>query len=142
MSFSVVFLDENLKIIDKYLETEKSIKEINKELEAKTNISQFFKSKNDVLDFRNYISSLLNNKKIKSNSRQDLGDFQTPPEFTDEICKYLFNQQYNPEILFEPTCGEGNFIISALKIFSNLKKIFCADLQPEYEWLFKLKILK
>ncbi|MHA1719694.1 MAG: hypothetical protein ACTSWX_08200 [Promethearchaeota archaeon] len=142
MSFSVVFLDENLKIIEKYLETEKSIKEINKELEAKTNITQFFRSKADILDFRNYISSLLNNKKIESNSRQDLGDFQTPPEFTDDICKCLFNQEYNPEILFEPTCGEGNFIISALKIFSNLKKIFCTDLQPDYEWLFKLKILK
>ncbi len=142
MPFSVFFLNENLNMVNKFLNLKKTIEEINIILKKKTNINQFFRSKADLNEFRHYLLGLLNKKKKERTSNQDLGDFQTPLDFTDKICQHLQNQNCNPEILLEPTCGKGNFVISALKIFPDLKKIFCVDLQPNYEWYFKLNIIK
>jgi len=75
-----------------------------------------------------------------SRNEYDLGDFQTPIEFSDKICKYLSYSKISPEILLEPTCGKGNFVISALKYFPSLKYIYCVDIQPKYEKLFKLNL--
>ena len=141
MSFSIYFLHENLNMVKDFLRLKIPIEKINDELEEKTNINHFFRSEAELHEFRDYLLGLLNKKKKEKKSKQDLGDFQTPIDFTNKICQYLQNQNCNPEILLEPTCGEGNFIISALKIFSNLKKIYCVDLQPKYEWNFKLNII-
>ncbi len=142
MSFSVDFLNENLNMVNKFLKMNKPIEEINEDLKKETNINHFFRSKVELYEFRDYLLGLTNKKKKEITLNQDLGDFQTPLDFTYKICQYLQNQNLNPEFLLEPTCGEGNFVISALKIFPDLKKVFCIDLQPKYEWEFKLNIIK
>lgn len=51
-------------------------------------------------------------------SDKELGNYQTPLFFTDQICEYLKNTlKINPDIIIEPTCGIGNFLKSASKIF-------------------------
>ena len=69
---------------------------------------------------------MLDNKKI------ELGDFQTNINFCDLICKYLKNKGINPEILIEPTCGKGNFILSAIKYFPNIKEIYAIEINENY----------
>jgi len=142
MPFSVYFLNENLNMVNNFLKLKKPIEEINDNLKEKTNIMHFFRSEAEIHEFRDYLLRFLNKKKKVIPPNQDLGDFQTPLDFTDKICQLLQNQNCDPEILLEPTCGKGNFVISALKIFPDLKKIFCVDLQPNYEWYFKLSIIK
>jgi hypothetical protein len=142
MPFSVYFLNENLNMVNNFIKFKNSIEEINDNLKKNTNIIQFFRSEAELYEFRDYLLKLLNKKKKDIKPNQDLGDFQTPLDFTYKICQYLQNQNCNPEILLEPTCGEGNFVISALRIFPSLKKIFCVDLQTKYEWNFKLNIIK
>jgi len=141
MPFSVYFLNENLNMVNNFLNLKKPIEEINIILKKKTNINQFFRSEADLNKFRHYLLGLLENKKEGKTPNQDLGDFQTPLDFTYKVCSYLQNRNCNPSILLEPTCGKGNFVISALKIFPDLKNIYCVDLQPKYEWEFKLNIL-
>ncbi len=58
-----------------------------------------------------------------------MGDFQTPPAFTDRICQFLAKRGYNPSVLLEPTVGVGNFIFSALKAFPKIRLIYAVDLQ-------------
>lgn len=49
---------------------------------------------------------------------KELGDYQTPIYFTDIICEYLRNDlNISPEIIFEPTCGIGNFLKSTSEFF-------------------------
>ncbi|QEE15512.2 hypothetical protein DSAG12_01338 [Promethearchaeum syntrophicum] len=129
-------------MVDNFLKYKKTLEDINKELKKKTNINNFFRSEKDLNEFRVFLLDLLNNKKKEICSNQDLGDFQTPLDFSLKICLYLQKKDCNPEILMEPTCGEGNFIISALRTFSKLKIIYCVDIQPKYEWIFKLNIIK
>jgi len=141
MPFSVYFLNENLNMVDEFLKLKKPIEKINDILKKRTNINLFFRSEADLYEFRDYLLGLLQNNKEGKTPNQDLGDFQTPLDFTDKICSCLQNRNCNPSFLLEPTCGKGNFVISALKIFPDLKKIYCVDLQPKYEWEFKLNIL-
>jgi len=68
--------------------------------------------------------------------RKDLGDFQTPRHLTDAICKKLSIEGLKPDVLIEPTCGIGNFIVSALKYFPSLKYIYCVEIQPKYKERF------
>lgn len=60
-----------------------------------------------------------------------IDDYQTPLFFTDKICGYLKNElELNPDIIIEPTCGIGNFIKSASKIFPKTQ-IYGIDIDKE-----------
>ncbi|NHI94144.1 MAG: hypothetical protein EAX96_16760 [Candidatus Lokiarchaeota archaeon] len=112
--------------------------ELNSYITNQTGLKNFIRSNEDLKEFQFFIKNFLkNNKKIK-----DYGEFQTPIHLTNEICCYFKNKNYNPQIIFEPTCGEGNFIISAIEYFPSLNYVYCVDLQGKNEWIFKLKLIK
>lgn len=49
--------------------------------------------------------------------KKEFGDYQTPKEFSDRVCTFLFDKlKIKPKVILEPTCGVGNFLESA-KIF-------------------------
>ena len=54
-----------------------------------------------------------------SGNKKEFGDYQTPIEFCDRVCAYLDEQglSRNIEAIIEPTCGLGNFIVSAFENF-------------------------
>ena len=62
----------------------------------------------------------------------EFGDFQTPPELTDEICHFLFSTGVRPESVIEPTCGTGGFIVSAMDTFEQTRKFFGNEINREY----------
>ena len=130
--------DELLNEINVFLNEVKSIEEINEMLKEKTGIFNFFNSHDELSKFKKFLNSNQNSREKK----RDMGDFQTPRTLTDKICQYLFNIGFNPSSLIEPTCGNGNFIISALNYLPSLKYIYCIELQERHEWLFKLNLLK
>lgn len=52
----------------------------------------------------------------------ELEDFQTPLFLTEQICEYLKNDlKISPNIIIEPSCGIGNFLKTASKIFPHTK---------------------
>lgn len=54
-----------------------------------------------------------------SGNKKEFGDYQTPIYFCDEVCSYLKKQGIDNiiEAIIEPTCGLGNFILSAVNTF-------------------------
>ena len=127
-------LTEIRELINNY----KDIARLNNDLEDKTGLINFFKSEYELKNFKGFLDyydeyNLMND---------DLGDFQTPPHLTDKICMYFKNNGFIPDTIIEPTCGMGNFVISAIKIFPNLKYIYCVEIQERYEYFFKYNLLK
>lgn len=47
--------------------------------------------------------------------KREFGDYQTPLDFASFICRFLKTKKgLKPSIVFEPTCGVGNFLKSSL----------------------------
>jgi predicted RNA methylase len=130
-----IFDNEFTEKVKELIGKPKILENLNQLFELQTGIEKFFHNYNDFTEFLNFHIS------GHKNIREDLGDFQTPLHLTDKICEYFLNVGVFPEVILEPTCGAGNFILSAIKIFPSLRHIYCVEIQPEYEWLFKLNIL-
>ncbi|MBM3841497.1 MAG: SAM-dependent methyltransferase [Verrucomicrobia bacterium] len=64
------------------------------------------------------MNQLLDKARAGSNvSRQEFGDFQTPPGLAREICALLRREGIDPHIVIEPTCGLGAFLVAAAEAF-------------------------
>ncbi len=105
---------------------------INQILEEKSGIVNFFENKVELKVFE---------KPNNSSDRTEYGDFQTPKRLCNLTCKLLQDKQIQPQIIIEPTCGQGTFIISALEHFENIEKIIGIEIYPKYVWETKLAIL-
>ncbi|MEH2165731.1 MAG: SAM-dependent methyltransferase [Nostoc sp.] len=62
----------------------------------------------------------------------EYGDFQTPIELADQVCKKLVELGVKPHIIIEPTCGIGNFVEAASSCFDSAKKILGIELNLDY----------
>ncbi|MGB7343085.1 MAG: hypothetical protein WBD20_02635 [Pirellulaceae bacterium] len=45
------------------------------------------------------------------------GDFQTPPNLALRCCELVAQQFGNPDVVIEPTCGQGAFVVAAARTF-------------------------
>jgi N-6 DNA Methylase len=68
---------------------------------------------------------------MNSNAKIEFGDFQTPQILADEICALLQKRQIHSEIVLEPTCGVGSFLVAAAKAFPHAK-LFGWDINSQY----------
>lgn len=68
----------------------------------------------------------------KSKRRIEFGDFQTPIDLSNWICDFLVEQGLRPSSILEPTCGEGNLLLSALDRFVSVTNAIGTDINPEY----------
>lgn len=73
--------------------------------------------------------------------RAEDGDFQTNSGLADKVVKQLVSNNISPEIVIEPTCGKGNFIIVSLSNFLSIKKVFGIEIYKPYVWETKLNML-
>lgn len=73
--------------------------------------------------------------------RGEYGDFQTNMSLTTAVTKILLKKNINPEIVIEPTCGKGNFILAALQSFPSIKQIIGIEIYEPYIWQCKFNIL-
>lgn len=63
--------------------------------------------------------------------KREYGDYQTPIEFADKVCKYLSDFYHvKPSIVIEPTCGMGNFLKSSLMF--NANQYYGIEINSEY----------
>ena len=54
---------------------------------------------------------------MKANAKVEFGDFQTPLELAREVCALLVRQEIKADLVIEPTCGVGEFLITAAETF-------------------------
>src|SRR5690606_7779200 len=60
----------------------------------------------------------------------------------NNISKFLAGSAINPEIIIEPTCGKGNFIVSTLRYFTGIKEIIGIEIYKPYVWECKFNIIE
>lgn len=73
--------------------------------------------------------------------RISYGDWQTPMPLAEKVCEIHISKCGSPDIVIEPTCGLGAFVISALKKFPNLSEIHAVEINPQYVSELKINIL-
>ena len=75
-------------------------------------------------------------------SPAEYGDYQTNPTLALQITQRLKANGSSPQIIIEPTCGKGNFIIAALNTFDTIEKIYGIEIQEKHIWQAKFNILE
>ncbi len=131
ISYSVIDFFEKSKRL--------SLEDINKKVKSISGINAFFKKQ---YEFDELVNTIFDEKNIlKEPDRTEYGDFQTNKNLSYKICGLLKKSNINPEIVIEPTCGKGNFIISSLQTFSNIKYIYGIEIYKPYVWETKFQIL-
>ncbi len=118
---------------------ELAIEHLNSKIKAISGINAFFEIQSELDELNNTIST--NKNIISEPDRTEYGDYQTNRNLSDKVCNLLKNQNTTPEIIIEPTCGKGNFIISSLKTFNNIKNIYGVEIYKPYVWETKFGIL-
>ncbi len=68
----------------------------------------------------------------KTAQRIEFGDFQTPDNLAMALCKRLSNMDIQPDVVIEPTCGTGAFVLAAAKAFPEAREILGIDINAEY----------
>lgn len=63
--------------------------------------------------------------------KREFGDFQTPAVLANLLVNVLKTKNLSPEIIVEPTCGEGSILIAAHKVF-NPQKSLGIEIQKVY----------
>ncbi len=79
---------------------------------------------------------------VEEPDRTEYGDFQTNADLANKVTLYLASKNISPEIVIEPTCGKGNFIIASLRNFVNAKNIFGVEIYKPYVWETKFSIVE
>ena len=80
---------------------------------------------------------------MTSIDKQQFGDFQTPSHFAEVVVKVLKNKYYiNPNVIIEPTMGEGSFILESIKTFPLVNKVFGIDINSDYIKKFKTEYVE
>ncbi len=78
---------------------------------------------------------------VEEPDRAEYGDFQTNSYLAKKVALYLASKNISPEVVIEPTCGKGNFIIASLSNFKNVKNIFGIEIYKPYVWETKFSII-
>ncbi len=68
---------------------------------------------------------------LKTSSKIEFGDFQTPIDLAEK-CTALISKIYSPELIIEPTCGFGSFLLASEKIFNKESKFEGYEINKKY----------
>lgn len=115
-----------------------SYQEANRIIKRLSGIVDYFSSEDEKTDF---IS--INSKEHSSvcEDRVSYGDWQTPITLANAVCERHALKFGVPDVVIEPTCGRGAFVLSALEKFPNLTEIHALEINPQYTTELKLNIL-
>lgn len=115
-----------------------SIIEANAIIRQTCGVVDFFSSSDDIDDFVDKASSMSG---IACEERVAYGDWQTPRALAENICRQHLQHFGNPDIVIEPTCGLGAFVLAALNVFTNVTEIYAIEINNAYCKELKYKIL-
>lgn len=112
----------------------------NKKLFETSGIISFFENEIDFQQLINSMNEISQNEEEKPD-RTEFGDFQTNIDLANRIVELILKKNIKPDILVEPTCGKGNFILTSLAYFTTIKKIIAVEIYKPYTWEAKFNIL-
>ena len=126
------YLNDNLKGIS-------SFEIANQKLFDFFKIKQFFDNNEEVERLKEAISETYS--LVEEIDRAEYGDFQTNDDLAHKAILHLVSKNISPEIIVEPTCGKGNFIIASLNNFKNIENIVGVEIYKPYVWETKFNII-
>ncbi len=62
----------------------------------------------------------------------EYGDFQTPDALAERICRKLIERGVAPQVVIEPTCGQGAFVRVAARVFASAQRIVGLEVNAAY----------
>jgi hypothetical protein len=101
-------------------------------------IIHFFDSEEELETLKEILS--ITDNIVEEPDRAEYGDFQTNSDLANKVDLHLALKGVSPEIVVEPTCGKGNFIIASLSKFKNIKYVFGVEIYKPYVWETKFSI--
>ena len=69
---------------------------------------------------------------MRTTSKIEFGDFQTPVALAREIAVFLKDSGEQPDVIVEPTCGRGSFVTAVVETFPNVNALYGFDINPDY----------
>lgn len=126
------YLNDNLKNVV-------SIEKANQKMYEAFGFIHFFDNAEDLQILKETIS--ISQNIVSEPDRVEYGDFQTNTELANRVAFHLTTKNISPEIVIEPTCGKGNFILASLKQFTDIKKVFGVEIYKPYVWESKFNII-
>jgi hypothetical protein len=70
----------------------------------------------------------------------EFGDFQTPDCLAFDVCQRLAKLGIRPDIVIEPTCGVGSFVVASCKAFPEAKTILGFDINSDYLAILRTRL--
>lgn len=64
--------------------------------------------------------------------RIEFGDFQTPDALALQVCEHLRKIGLAPDVVIEPTCGIGAFVVAAARAFPAAREVLGFDINETY----------
>ena len=111
----------------------------NQNLFESFNIKIFFDTDEELVMFKTTIAEP--QFIVEEPDRAEYGDFQTNADLAHKVTLHLASKNISPEIIVEPTCGKGNFIIAALLNFKNIENVIGVEIYKPYVWETKFNII-
>lgn len=115
-----------------------SFNEANAIIKQLCGIVDFFDSEESKNEF---ITTYEVHSNVICEDRVSYGDWQTPHRLAKKVCESHVRRCGPPDVVIEPTCGLGAFVIAALESFRKLSEIHAVEINREYTTTLKINIL-
>jgi tRNA1(Val) A37 N6-methylase TrmN6 len=115
-----------------------SIVDLNAQLKEVCGCEDFFSSQEEIIQFQKLLQTIPDD--CAAENRAEYGDYQTNAKLAKGIVA-LVSQEVTPDIIIEPTCGKGNFIVASLDAFPNISEVIGIEIHEPYVWQCKFNIL-
>ncbi len=112
----------------------------NRKIHEEFGVLSFFENTAELATLKMAILSIEN--VVNEVDRAEYGDFQTNIDLANKAVLYLVSKHISPQILIEPTCGKGNFLLASLQYFSGIEYIFGVEIYKPYIWEAKFNIIQ
>ena len=123
-----------------FLNNISSFEHANQKMFEAFGINIFFENDDDFQALKESVS-IVAISSVAEPDRAEYGDFQTNIDLANKVAKHLAKRDISPEIIIEPTCGKGNFILASLSNFKAIKKVFGIEIYKPYVWETKFSII-
>jgi len=115
------------------------LEKANELLKITCGIKSFFSDESELIDLKEKL--LISFSLVEEPNRPEYGDFQTNSLLANKITSDINEKGIEPDIIIEPTCGKGNFIVASLEKFNKIKHIIGIEIYKPYVWETKFNIL-